>query len=198
MLYLLVHSDSFHEKGAVLWTGHKDREWTTRGSGGWSTVCHRWRSVSTPDLCIFVVDGVTLGQVFVRVHRFPPISNIPQSHHCYILIRLYSFFLRGSTGPVGLGLVLSRFRVHNRPTTLGRTPADEWSGRRTDLYLTTHNTHKRLICMPSAGFEPTVTGSERIQTHALDRADTEAASSSIIDALYTEQFTASLNNRRKR
>jgi hypothetical protein len=30
-----------------------------------------------------------------------------------------------------------------RHTTLGRTPLEEWSARRRDLYLTTHNTHKR-------------------------------------------------------
>jgi len=28
-------------------------------------------------------------------------------------------------------------------TTLGRNSLDEWSARRTDLYLTTHNTHNR-------------------------------------------------------
>ena len=28
-------------------------------------------------------------------------------------------------------------------TTLGRTPLGEWSARRRDLYLTTHNTHKK-------------------------------------------------------
>ena len=28
-----------------------------------------------------------------------------------------------------------------RRTTVGRTPLDEWSARRTDLYLTTHNKH---------------------------------------------------------
>ena len=30
-----------------------------------------------------------------------------------------------------------------RRTTVGRTPLDEWSARRRDLYLTTHNTHNR-------------------------------------------------------
>jgi len=30
-----------------------------------------------------------------------------------------------------------------RHTTFGRTPLDEWSARRTNLYLTTHNTHNR-------------------------------------------------------
>ena len=36
------------------------------------------------------------------------------------------------------------FRDHTqRHTTVGRTPLNEWSARRTDLYLTTHNTHNR-------------------------------------------------------
>jgi len=30
-----------------------------------------------------------------------------------------------------------------RRTTVGRTPLDDWSARREDLYLTTHNTHNR-------------------------------------------------------
>jgi hypothetical protein len=33
-------------------------------------------------------------------------------------------------------------------TTVGRTPLDEWSARRGDLYLTTHNTHNRQTSMP--------------------------------------------------
>ena len=65
--------------------------------------------------------------------------------------------------------------------------------------MRTYNTHKRQVCMPAAGFEPAITGSERIQTHARDRAATEADSSSVIDAMYnTEQLTASLYNRRTR
>ena len=39
-----------------------------------------------------------------------------------------------------------------RRTTLGRTPLDEWSARRRDLYLTTHDTHNRQISMPPVGF----------------------------------------------
>jgi len=34
-----------------------------------------------------------------------------------------------------------------RRTTVGRTPLDEWSARRRDLYLTTHDTHNRQIYM---------------------------------------------------
>ena len=33
-------------------------------------------------------------------------------------------------------------------TRVGRTPLDEWSARRRDLYLTTHNTHNRKTSMP--------------------------------------------------
>ena len=59
-----------------------------------------------------------------------------------------------------------------RRTTLGRTSLDEWSARRRDLYLTTHNTHNRQISMPPVGFEHTISAGERPQTYALDRAAT--------------------------
>jgi hypothetical protein len=74
----------------------------------------------------------------------------------------------------GLGLLIFRgFGItHCRRSTLGRTPLDEGSARRRDLYLTTHNTHKRQTSMPPAGFEPTIPASERPQTQALDCAAT--------------------------
>ena len=40
------------------------------------------------------------------------------------------------------------FLDHTRRSTVGRTPLDEWSARRRDLYLTTHDTHNRQISMP--------------------------------------------------
>ena len=46
-----------------------------------------------------------------------------------------------------------------RHTTVGRTPLDEWSARRRDLYLTTHNIHNRQTSMPPGG----------IRTHDLSR-----------------------------
>ena len=48
-----------------------------------------------------------------------------------------------------------------RRTTVGRTPLDEWSSRRRDLYLTTHDTHNRQISMPPVGFEPKISAGER-------------------------------------
>jgi hypothetical protein len=66
-----------------------------------------------------------------------------------------------------------RFLVHTqRRITVGRTPLDEWSARRRDLYLTTHNTHNRQTSMTPVGFEPAISASERPQTYALDRAAT--------------------------
>jgi len=41
------------------------------------------------------------------------------------------------------------FEITLRHYTLGRTPLDEWSVHRRDLYLTTHNTHRRQTTWPS-------------------------------------------------
>ena len=48
-----------------------------------------------------------------------------------------------------------------RHSTVGRTPLDEWSARRRDLYLKTHDTHNRQISMPPVGFEPKISAGER-------------------------------------
>ena len=50
-----------------------------------------------------------------------------------------------------------------RRSTVGRTPLDEWSARRRDLYLTTHDNYNRQISMPPVGFEPTISAGERPQ-----------------------------------
>ena len=72
---------------------------------------------------------------------------------------------------------LARFLDHTqRRTTVGRTSLNEWSVRRRDLYLTTHNTHNRQISMPPVGFEPTISAGQRPKTYALDRAATSPKS----------------------
>ena len=54
------------------------------------------------------------------------------------------------------------FLAHTqRRSSVGRTPLDERSARRRDLYLTTHDTHNRQISMPPGGFEPTISAGER-------------------------------------
>jgi len=44
--------------------------------------------------------------------------------------------------------------------TLNRKPLDEWSARRRDLYLTTHNIHKEHTSTPPAEFETPVPASD--------------------------------------
>jgi hypothetical protein len=74
----------------------------------------------------------------------------------------------------------TRFLDHTqRHTTLGRTPLDEWSAPRTDLYPTTHNTHNRQTLMPPVGFEPAISAGERPQTYAVDRAATGTGGSTV-------------------
>ena len=48
-----------------------------------------------------------------------------------------------------------------RHATVGRTPLDERSARRRDLYLTTHDTHNRQVSMPPVGFEPKISAGVR-------------------------------------
>ena len=83
-----------------------------------------------------------------------------------ILIFIFSTAQQSPSGP-GPPHYRS-FTITLRHTTLDRTPLDEWSARRRDLYLTTHNTQKRKISIPLAGFEPTILASERRQNHVLD------------------------------
>jgi len=88
----------------------------------------------------------------------------------YIFRRQLPSFYHGSTATIAPGP--PHFRgctIIMRRATLGRTPLDEGSSRRRDLYLTTHNTHKRQKSyMLPAGFEPTVPASKRPQTHTLN------------------------------
>ena len=102
------------------------------------------------------------------VHAFPRDC----SHYC---AKLCLFCFLWPCGPTrAMAPSFTRFLDHTkRRTTVGRTPLDEWSARRRDLYLTTHNTHTRQISMPTVGFEPKISVGERPQTYALDRAATE-------------------------
>ena len=69
-------------------------------------------------------------------------------------------------------MFLDHTQRRTRVATVGRTPLDEWSARRRDLYLTTQDTHNRQTPMPPVEFEPLISASERSQTHALDDAAT--------------------------
>jgi hypothetical protein len=84
-------------------------------------------------------------------------------------IYIYFFFI-WRCGPTRVMVSsFTRFLDHTqRRATDGGTPLDEWSARRRDLDLTTHNTHNRKTSMPPVGFETTISAGERPQTQALD------------------------------
>jgi len=66
-----------------------------------------------------------------------------------------------------------RFIDHTqRRTTIGNTPLGEWSARRRNLYLTTHNIHHRQTSIILARFQHTTSSSARPQTYALEGAGT--------------------------
>jgi hypothetical protein len=95
-----------------------------------------------------------------------------KSIHYYCKIRDSSPH-HGTRYPNGAGPPHYRgLTITLRYPTLGRTPLDEWSARRRDLYLTTHNSHKRQTSFSPTGLEPETLASERPQTHAVDRAAT--------------------------
>jgi len=101
-----------------------------------------------------------------HTHTHDPARDvIPLTSHC----RQYSnkiksiyIFLRCSSPQMARDS-LSRLHDHTqlKHTTLGRTALEEWSARRRDLYLTSHNTHKREKTMSPAGFEIKFPASER-------------------------------------
>jgi hypothetical protein len=75
-------------------------------------------------------------------------SNVFTQHFFYS-----DFVSIGATAPRGPRPPhYQGFTITLRHTTLGRTPLYEWSARRRDLYLTTHNTHNRQTSIPPAGF----------------------------------------------
>ena len=78
----------------------------------------------------------------------------------YIYIYIF-FFFWARQPPCGPGPPHSQgfYITHKRRTTVGRSPLDEWSARRRDLYLTTRNTQNRQTSMP-----PSV-----IRTHDISR-----------------------------
>jgi len=90
---------------------------------------------------------------------------------------LVSFFLILTSccmlvvGTKGYPCTWSHSRTHTY--TLGRTSLDEWSARRRDLCLTTHNTHNRQTSIPLVGLKLKIPANERVQRDALDRATTD-------------------------
>jgi len=84
----------------------------------------------------------------------------------HICFQKISSSTHSQTAPSGLDLPQCRgFTITLRHNTLGRTPQDESSDRRRDLYLTKN--------MPSAAFQTAVQANEWPQTQALGTVVTE-------------------------
>jgi hypothetical protein len=82
------------------------------------------------------------------------------------------------------------FLAHTqRRTTVGRTPLDEWSALRRDLYLTTHNTHNKHPC-PPVGFEPAISTRERPQIYALERGHRDQQATSVLGGFGGQRWTS--------
>ena len=117
---------------------------------------------------IFPSAGVLVRNLTVTV----AVKNCPKAHNSFlILVRILNqinptnIVTPFSFGFIFVCLFLSRqppqwarassfttFLDHTqRRTAVGRAPLDEWSARRRDLYLTTHNTHNRQTSMPPGG-----------------------------------------------
>ena len=90
----------------------------------------------------------------------------------FLYLTVHFFFCRcGPTRAIASSFM--RFLDYTkRRITNGRNLPDEWSARRRDLYLKTHNIHKRQTSMPPAEFEPRISAGERPQTYTLDHAAT--------------------------
>ena len=104
---------------------------------------------------------------FVIVH--PLIISTFSNIQYKLLTSSFCLFLAQQPPSGARAFSFTRFLDHpQRHTTFGRTPLHDWSARRRDLYLTTHNSHNRQTTMPPVGFEPTISTRERPQTCVLD------------------------------
>jgi hypothetical protein len=99
-----------------------------------------------------------------------------------VTVSLYSYiYFHGMTAPSGPEPPHFRdFTITLRHITLGRAPLDEWSARRTHLYLTTYGTYKKQRYMIPKGFEPVIPAREWPQNHVSHRAATGTGAYSVV------------------
>ena len=73
-----------------------------------------------------------------NTHYLPQCTDLYTSHT--FTLRLFTYDITALSGP---GLHHCRnFTITLRHSTVGRTPLDEWSALRRDIYLKAHNTHE--------------------------------------------------------
>jgi hypothetical protein len=102
--------------------------------------------------------------IYYRCHKIPPLITYLELNES---IFPHAIFRRCFIAPPPLAWRSSpwwdrdSFTITHKHVTFSRIPLDEWSARRRDLYLTTHNTFKIQTSKPHAGFESTIAASER-------------------------------------
>jgi len=71
-------------------------------------------------------------------------SHVAVSILSVLVCSVQFFFIWRNSSQWARGSSFTRFLDHTqRPTTVGRNSLDEWSARRWDIYLTTHNTQRQ-------------------------------------------------------
>jgi len=86
-------------------------------------------------------------------------------YFCIPLTRTHSIFFIGAKAPSGV-TPSSLSRLQGYTQTGQMTPLDKRPAGRTDLYLTTHNSHKTHRHLPNRPHSKPIPASERPQTHA--------------------------------
>jgi hypothetical protein len=81
-------------------------------------------------------------------------------HPNNICTRFIIFLSLAQQPPVARASSFTRFLDHTQGrTTVGRTPLDEWSAYRRELYLTTHDSHNIQTSITPGRLEPTIPAS---------------------------------------
>jgi len=95
-----------------------------------------------------VQKGNTEDQSQLRLYQFYYLAHFAG----FVKIHHRIFGEGGNSAQWARASSFTRFLNHiQRSTTAGRTPLDEWSALRRDLYLTTHSTHNRQTSVPPGG-----------------------------------------------
>ena len=118
---------------------------------GWPCI-----SLPSPFVCPEPWNGLQWNFLLIAYIRFLVAGVIP----ALLTPILHYVFVFGATArhwAVASSFTRSLFHTQQR-STVGRTPLDELSARRRDLYLRTHDTQSRQTSMPPVGFEPTISG----------------------------------------
>ena len=128
--------------------------------------------------CLMFIIAMGNKKFQLTAGKFVPVSNLTMMNVSWINI-LHCFFT-GKSSLVALASFVLGFSILLRHDTISKTRLDERSARRKELYLITHNTHKRETFMIPAEFEPVIPVSEMPQTQVLDRATTGICKHSIL------------------